>query len=429
MKDPSNGIVTPRINLVFSVGKTISGIVQKPSGEPMAGVTVTLSGPDSATAVTDANGRYNFDGLTGGTYSVQPDSSSVAFSPSARTVTAPASGVNFTALLYALSGSINTSKGTPVPGVMVTLSGGPVAGSVMTDATGNYRFVDLPAGNYMVTPYRSGYTFSVSAASVALNMNVTGQNFTVLTYKISGHVYATAAGAPLSGVKLVLSGNITESVISAADGSFAFDDLMNGTFTVTPTRSGYSFAPLSMNVVISGADQNNVAFFRAVTLSGRVKAKKGSMVFPNVSVTLSGASSAETVTDRNGYYQFTELVPGRYTITPRKLSFVFSPATKSVTLTSKNISSDFSVINSYSLSGTVKNTAGSALSGVSLAVTGCDITATAVTDRRGNFKVLNLPNCSYTISPNDALGRTFTPSSRSVTISKASVSGIAFIRH
>jgi len=49
---------------------SISGTVVDELGNPIAGVTVTLSGDATMTAVTDADGNYTFTGLAAGTYTV-----------------------------------------------------------------------------------------------------------------------------------------------------------------------------------------------------------------------------------------------------------------------------------------------------------------------------------------------------------------------
>lgn len=67
--------------LTWSVtGTVLSG------GLPLAGVTVTLSGPSSAVFTTDASGNYSFGGLASGTYSVTPSLAGYMFFPTYRSV-------------------------------------------------------------------------------------------------------------------------------------------------------------------------------------------------------------------------------------------------------------------------------------------------------------------------------------------------------
>lgn len=337
--------------------------------------------------------------------------------------------INLTAALdISISGKVTYSKGDPVAGVTMNLyRGGVNVGSVETDLSGSYAFSDLEDGTYTVTPSKPSIQFSPSYRTVVINASyATNVNFIVPTYKIAGHVYANADSSPLSGVTVVLTGNaISKSVISGSDGSFLFDDLINGTYRVTPSYAGYNFIPETSDVVVSGADQTNVNFIRAFIISGHVKAKKGLMVFPGVTITLSGASSTETVTDSTGYYQFTGLIAGSYTVTPKKLSFVFSPVMKGVSLQKKNVALDFKV-NTYTISGKIKTGAGAPMSGVSLTVIGCGIAANAVTNNKGKFKISNLPNCSYTVSPIDSSGHIFTPGSAPAAVNNSNVAGITF---
>ncbi|MFQ6092081.1 MAG: choice-of-anchor D domain-containing protein [bacterium] len=63
----------------------------------------------------------------------------------------------FTVAVYSLSGRVTYYKhATPVEGVLLSLQGGS-ADSVWTDATGSYRFDDIPGGrDYTVTPSKHG---------------------------------------------------------------------------------------------------------------------------------------------------------------------------------------------------------------------------------------------------------------------------------
>jgi hypothetical protein len=71
----------------------ISGLVRDRIDGALAGVTVTLSGAGAATAVTDVNGRYTFDGVTlGQSFTIAPSRAGFTFEPASLQVTASACG-------------------------------------------------------------------------------------------------------------------------------------------------------------------------------------------------------------------------------------------------------------------------------------------------------------------------------------------------
>ena len=45
-----------------------------------------------------------------------------------------------------------------------------------------------------------------------------------------------------------------------ANGNYTFAGVVNGSFTVTPSKSGYTFSPTSQPVNINGASQTGVNF-------------------------------------------------------------------------------------------------------------------------------------------------------------------------
>jgi YVTN family beta-propeller protein len=70
---------------------SVRGRTVDASGAPISGVTVTLSGTQTAVATTDANGRFVFNFVsTTGTHAVTPTGSGLVFTPSSRTFAAPA---------------------------------------------------------------------------------------------------------------------------------------------------------------------------------------------------------------------------------------------------------------------------------------------------------------------------------------------------
>jgi hypothetical protein len=71
-------------------------------GNPLAGVTITLTMPDNSTTstATDANGQYSFGNLPAGAYTVTPAKTNFSFTPASSNVAlsgADATGVDFTA--------------------------------------------------------------------------------------------------------------------------------------------------------------------------------------------------------------------------------------------------------------------------------------------------------------------------------------------
>lgn len=67
---------------------SISGqIIQAAGGAGGSGITVALSGSQSATTTTDANGNYTFSGVTGGgSYTVTPTSAGFTFTPASSSI-------------------------------------------------------------------------------------------------------------------------------------------------------------------------------------------------------------------------------------------------------------------------------------------------------------------------------------------------------
>jgi hypothetical protein len=72
-------------------------------------------------------------------------------------------------------------------------------------------------------------------------------------YSISGTVLK-ANKKPFSGVTMTLSGAASGTTTTNASGNYTFTGLFNGTFTVTPQKTGYTFTPASRTISISGAN-------------------------------------------------------------------------------------------------------------------------------------------------------------------------------
>ena len=130
-------------------------------GEGLAGVTVTLvggPGNDSYTKMTGDNGEYAFADLRPGDYQVSIsgyDPEDYEFASNSHDVSVDldeTETVSFTGVLLRTSGISGrvSVEGMGLPDIAVTLSGAADA-SAMTDASGQYAFAGLAAGDYTVS--------------------------------------------------------------------------------------------------------------------------------------------------------------------------------------------------------------------------------------------------------------------------------------
>jgi len=154
-----------------------------------------------------------------------------------------------------------------------------------------------------------------------------------------------------------------------------------------------------------------------------------SVGIPNVAVALNPGSS--TTTSTNGYYTFSGLADGPFTVTPTKSNYSFDPVSSNVTVPPTPHTADFvaTPTQGFSISGNVKDKNGANLSNVEIqlrwGLTLLDNTDR--TDTSGNFTIDGLADgVTYTITP-VASGYTFSPTSLNVTINGSNVTGVNFV--
>jgi hypothetical protein len=80
------------------------------------------------------------------------------------------------------------------------------------------------------------------------------------TWSISGTISPPSAGDGTTVVFGGGGGGGSNSAKADSSGQYAFSGLANGTYTVTPTRTGYKFQPTNQSVTIIGANVTGVNF-------------------------------------------------------------------------------------------------------------------------------------------------------------------------
>ena len=324
----SAGICVPPASYLISGTVTPSGGAE--------GTEVFLSGTLSAYTYTDAKGFYQFR-VVNGSYTLTPVAVGHTYTPATRAVTV--AGKNVTGLDFARSSSLpthtlsGTVSGAVSAGVAVAVSGDATA-STTTDALGNYSF-QVEDGSYTVTPSLSGYLFTPSNIPLTVNgADLPGQNFTSagITYSISG----TVSGAQ-PGVTMTLGGSASATTVTDGNGVYHFTGLAGGSYTVTPSMTGYTFLPVSSTVLLTGADVTGEDFAGTATsnptytISGTVSGD----VVAGVTISLDGSSS--TVTDASGAYSFSGIANGNYWMTATLAGYTFTPSEIDLTVSDGDV--------------------------------------------------------------------------------------------
>ncbi|PYY16597.1 MAG: hypothetical protein DMG61_04025 [Acidobacteria bacterium] len=176
-------------------------------------------------------------------------------------------------------------------GATITLSGASTA-TTTADANGNYSFGGLSAGNYVVTPSKTGLTFSPGSQSVTLNgTSNTSVNFT--------------ASAPLQSISITAS---SSSIAKGSTAQFtAIGTFSDGTTQDLTSSAGWSssnpaVASMSAGGLSTGvgagssiitASQNGIAS-NSVTLIVTVAA----VTLQSITINAANSSIAKGTTDQ-----------------------------------------------------------------------------------------------------------------------------------
>lgn len=366
------GSTTPPATSTYSISGTVSGAV-------LQGVIINLTGAATANTTTNASGNYSFSGLANGNYTVTPTKTGYTFSQISSAVSvsgANVPGKNFTATAnaaatYSLSGTVS---GVVSQNVTITLNGANI-GSTVTDASGNYSFSDLVSGNYTVTPFFAGYTFSPTGSTITIStVNSTSNNFiSAVAPSGSSLVFAPAPAASLPQATTGIT--YTNSVVANISGgsppyhyqsdSFATGTPpigmivdLNGNLTGTPSIVGtYTFGVCAIDSVgASSCGTTTISVVSITTFSGSVSGS-GSFsrvfTFPGGSTTCTFSDSfAQTIT-----LTMTTQANGTTSSSTHVLSNLVSTATSGSTPTFTCTSSSINWDHTLQASGTLPSIA------------------------------------------------------------------------
>ena len=473
------------------------------------GVTVDLldnAGNVVATTTTDAHGAYAFTNLEEGTYKVrvhkegpiadlvQTEDPDATKDNTSGDITLELNdpikeNVNFgyisdnsiSGTIYRddnRSNSLNGGEaGYPEQTVQLLDKAGAVIKTTKTDANGNYSFDNLPDGTYSVKVVKDGAltdleqtedpdaTKDSASEPIVLNEdNPTKKNVNfgyVPDYFIKGTIYrdGNRSGALDAGEKLYkgvtvnlvdADGTVVATTTTDADGTYSFDKLPAGTYSVKVVQDGpiasleqtgdpdatkdNASEPITLNNDNPSTTDVNFGYVNNNSLSGTVyrdDSRNGDQDgtepgYSGVTVQLLDASGnvvATTTTDANGAYSFSKLPDGTYSVKVVKDGELADTeqtedpdankdnASEPVTLGEDNPTKDhidFGYVPDYSIHGLVYRDGdrnemhgatekGYANQTVELRDKDGKVVATTTTDANGAYSFSKLPDGDYTV--------------------------------
>ncbi len=399
-------IVSDELNIVQAgleiVGGSISGTKfddlngngTRDAGEPgVAGVTIEITRTDDTmnipSVTTDADGNYVFNDLPKGTYSL------TEVTPSGTERTTPAdpfdnlvldqanqnlAGLdigNFTQVV--LSGTkfndvngdgVRDDDETGIENVTINLdlnSDGSIDRTTTTDASGAYQFADVGPGQHTITEVvptgfvqtlpvnNNGYVQTVTSG---VDINALDFGNMEITTTVSGFKFDDTNGDGIrqndeegvGGIVIQLNvdndGSDVRSVVTAADGSFVFEDVPAGMHSVaemlpvnavqtTPGGTGIISIDVNPPEVVDGLLFGN---FTLTSLSGVVfedlnendvqdAGELGIETTVQLDLDSDGSIDVTAQTNADGRYQFNGVGPGTHRVTEMVPTGFINPPT------------------------------------------------------------------------------------------------------
>lgn len=412
MDPPDRRVAVPpsqaNVDFTFPARYTISGTVRDFNSVPLQGVRVSTDyyDPIYTSDTTGADGIFSLTVISG-TYDIAVSKSGLP-SPPEHTVTVPPSQANVDFIFptrYTISGVVRDHGGEPLAGVRVRTSSGPVSVSTDTSASGVYTLTVI-AGSYTVEADKYNNAMDPPGRSVTVPPSQASVDFTFPPrYTISGVVH-DFDDALLAGVSVGVDyGPVYVSSTTGADGVFSLT-VISGTYTLKASKSGFPGPERQQVTVPPSRAGVSFTFPARYTISGTARYFDSTpMSDVRVETTWDSTINASATTGADGVYSLT-VVSGTYTLKASKSGFA-SPPTQQVAVPPSRGGVDFTFVQHYTVTGTVRDYDGKALPYVT--VRSSPLYIEARTDYPNGRYTIRLPEGLYCLSVDNSSDRPAPP--------------------
>ncbi|WP_281658304.1 carboxypeptidase regulatory-like domain-containing protein [Halobacillus sp. Cin3] len=415
---PPGGMETVDIGMTPNPGTIMGTIDSLLSGDPISGAVLKVIDQNNVqvdSVVADQNGHYTIAGLPPGSYSIVASAEGFETKVGGAIVLAGSTSVVDLSLDVQPGTIIGTI--TPVqPKTLVQLYSAENVFliSTLADAAGNYEFMNLAPGSYIVSASAPDYS-TVSAGALVVSNQSTTVDLTLNANpaSFSGQV-VDEGGEPIGNATIsVLDANETPIGIAGtdADGFYSIANIPAGPSTIVISAPGYSLV-LSEIILPPGGDVSDVDFVLLANpggINGEVTDADTGSALPNAVVVVreSGTEDqavATVTTDPFGNYTVTGLSPGSYTITASLTGY--GTQTFGVTVVSDMNANGNIALSQVrgSIEGQLIDSDGNPITGAGLQVRLLNelnvVIATTLAQPDGSFQFENILPGSYIVSAN-----------------------------
>jgi len=256
-----------------------------------------------------------------------------------------------------VTGKVTNTAGAPISGASVSSGGN----GAITGADGGYT-LQVPAGSSTLTAALAGYQSASESVTVTA-----GQSKQAATLQIQpinpGNVTGTVVdgnGQPLSGATVSAAGLTTST---AADGSYALNNLPAGQTTIIASLTGFQAGSTSVTVV--AATTTAAPAITLVSSSGSIAGSVKTTAGAAIAGASVGYGGGTATTDANGNYTLTGVPVGTVQLVASASGF--QSVTQSVTVNGGATSTANFTLAAGAASGTVTGKITNASSGAIVA--------------------------------------------------------------
>ncbi|MCF6409864.1 carboxypeptidase regulatory-like domain-containing protein [Pseudalkalibacillus salsuginis] len=327
----SDQVETVNINIQPNTGNIGGKVTDSQTHAPIVGALVLVYKSTSidpvARAVSDSLGNYSITGLLPGVYNVVASALKYSQESVGATVMSGETSIanlSLDPLPASVSGTVTDSIGDPIANATVKLIdlNNVVVGFATTDSNGNYAITNLKRGTYLVLVKASG--FAAESTGITLEqgeaLNDLDFSLTANPGSIRGFVLEVETGEPQEDVTVsVLNGNgiVIATTVTTQTGSYLFQELPQGFYTLIAIKDGFAQATVGVNVV--SEQETNVNLFLQSNpgeIRGTVLDEQGRPIIGrNTSIRLMTPENIilQTVlASTDGVFGFINLSPGNY---------------------------------------------------------------------------------------------------------------------